>query len=195
MSATQISIQSGNSQAQGVADLLQLPLVVFVGDATNLPVSGVTVNFAITAVPVGASGQSLSAASAVSAGDGTARVFLTLGNQAGTYQIQASSGALTNSPLTFNEVGGAICTLSDAKQYLNQTTTTNDATILSWVGKISELIEGYLRQPVAPRPVIDLLNGSGESRIFLRTGRDRSDPSRPYVRTIDRQCGIQDIGP
>jgi hypothetical protein len=92
-----------------VQNLLELPGVVFtenpflvrVVDAGNNPVSGITVSFAITSIPTGATGQSLSTASMISDADGLTTTTLTIGNLTGTYIVQASAVGLSNSPLNY----------------------------------------------------------------------------------------------
>ncbi len=173
MAATTIAISSGDAQTQGIAAQLALPLVVIVTDANALPVSGVTVNFAIASVPAAAAGYSLSAASAVTDANGLAQVFLTLGDQAGTYTVTATSTGLTGSPLTFTAAGGAIVSLASVKGYLNiaDTDITNDNLLVSWIGIVSEKIEAALEQPVTPRRVLDIVDGSGKPKQYTLIGR------------------------
>ena len=171
MPATTIAIYSGNSQTQGIAAQLALPFVAVVTDGSNNPVSGVTVDFAITSAPAGATGQTLSAPSAVTDTDGKAQAFLTLGNQAGSYQVQAGSGSLTNSPLTFTAIGGAIVSLANVKQFLKLTDTALDDVLTNWIGLMSERIESLLEQPVTPRNVVDIVDGSGTPKQYANIGR------------------------
>jgi len=168
-----IAISSGNAQTQGIAAQLALPLKVLVTDPTGTPVSGVTVNFAITSYPSGAGGYSLSAASAITGADGTAQVFLTLGDQAGSYTVTATAAGLTGSPLTFTEAGGAIVGLGAVKNYLkvDQSDVSKDAILVPWIGLVSEVIESWLNQPVTPRPVEDILDGEGSTKLYLNKGR------------------------
>jgi hypothetical protein len=169
---TTIAVSRGNNQAQGIAGSLLIPLEVIVTDALNAPSSGVTVNFAVGTYPTGATGQAVSAASAVTDANGLASVVATLGNILGTYTFTATSTGLTGSPLTFTETGFSIVSLADAKAYLNFTDTTNDALVASWLGVISELVEERLgRQPVCPRAVEDFIDGEGQPKLFLNKGR------------------------
>lgn len=99
--ATTLTLTSGNNQSGVVGAALASPLVVTVSDATGNPVSGVSVNFAINTVPVGATGQSLSTTSTTTAANGQTSSTLTLGNMAGTYTVTVTSTGLTGSPVTF----------------------------------------------------------------------------------------------
>lgn len=99
--ASAISLVSGNSQTGTINSSLS-PFVVKVVDVGGNPDSGVAVNFSIAAVPIGATGQSMSTINPVLTGsDGQASTTLTLGNKAGSYTVDASSGALLGSPVSF----------------------------------------------------------------------------------------------
>jgi len=97
----QIALLSGNNQRGPVTTTLANPLVVVVTDSAGVPVSGVTVSFAITQVPQGATGQALSVDRVNTDGQGRASTSLTLGNRPGTYMVQASAAGLLDSPITF----------------------------------------------------------------------------------------------
>ncbi len=97
----QIALLSGNNQRGPVTTTLANPLVVVVTDSAGVPVSGVTVSFAITQVPQGAAGQALSVDRVNTDGQGRASTLLTLGNRPGLYVVQASAPGLVNSPITF----------------------------------------------------------------------------------------------
>ena len=175
MPATQISIYSGNNQAQRIGAQLLNPLVAVIEDVNGLPVSSVTVNFAVDSYPVDADGMSVSAASAVSDVNGLAQVFLTLGNVDGTYTVSFTSAGLTGSPLIFTAIGIGIVSLSAVKEYLSIgiSDTGNDDALIDWIGLVSELIEspGVLNQPIYPRPIEDFLDGGGDTKLFLNRAR------------------------
>jgi surface antigen len=97
----EIALLSGNNQRGMVTTTLANPLVVVVTDSAGVPVSGVTVSFAITQVPQGATGQVLSVDRVNTDGQGRASTSLTLGNRPGRYVVQASAPGLANSPITF----------------------------------------------------------------------------------------------
>jgi hypothetical protein len=166
-----ITKYSGDLQTQGIASILALPFVARITNplSNDNPVSGVTVNFAITSYPDGSSGQSLSASSAVTDSDGQAQVFLTLGSKAGVYEITASSSGLVS--VVFSIVGGAIVDLARFKRYLGDTNVENDLLYTEIIGNISQEIEDALMQPVAPRVMTDILNGTGDSKQYLDSGR------------------------
>jgi adhesin/invasin len=94
--AAQIVSVSGDNQSGPPATALASPFVVRVQDASQNPVAGVTVAFAITA-----GGGSLSAASAMTDASGQASTLLTLGAQAGANTVVASATGLSGSPLSF----------------------------------------------------------------------------------------------
>ena len=96
-----LALSSGNNQSAVVRTTLPLPLVVAATDTFGNAKQGVSVSFAITQVPVGASGQVLSNTNVVTGSDGTASTRLTLGDAAGSYEVSATSGLLLGSPVTF----------------------------------------------------------------------------------------------
>ena len=102
--AARMALTSGNNQSGRVASPLASPFVVTVTDASTNPVSGTSVAFAIGTVPGGATGQSLSSASATTDANGQASSILTLGNVVGTYTVTATSGALVGSPVAFTAI-------------------------------------------------------------------------------------------
>jgi len=87
---------SGRNQSYSVGTQLANPLVVRVNDQSGSPVSGVTVNFAVTA-----GAATLSAASATTDSNGRAQVNVTLGQTAGTITVRASVTGVT--PVDFDE--------------------------------------------------------------------------------------------
>jgi hypothetical protein len=84
-----VTTVSGNNQTATVGAALAAPLVVYVADQQNNPLSGVTVNFAITG-----GGGSLGAASALTGSNGQAQVSAALGTVAGPVTISASVAGL-----------------------------------------------------------------------------------------------------
>jgi len=76
--------------------------VVRVVDEFDNPVSDHPVGFEIVDAPDGASGQSLSTTATTTDGSGEAQTTLTLGDEPGTYTVDATpDGGLTGSPVTF----------------------------------------------------------------------------------------------
>ncbi|MFY9403018.1 MAG: hypothetical protein WAQ07_06425, partial [Candidatus Omnitrophota bacterium] len=100
-----IQLTSGNNQSKQVASALDNPLVIKIVDPSGIAIPHETVNFNISAYPEGASGQALSASSAVTDVNGQAQVSLTLGTKAGTYTVTVSSGTLTS--VQFNAIATA----------------------------------------------------------------------------------------
>ena len=99
--ATSLALTSGTGQSGAVGTALAAPFVVTVTDAGGLPVSGVSVTFAIMGTPGGAAGQALSATNATTTSNGQATCTLTLGNALGTYTVTGSAAGLAGSPVTF----------------------------------------------------------------------------------------------
>ncbi|MBA2626792.1 MAG: Ig-like domain-containing protein [Gemmatimonadales bacterium] len=100
--ATRLILKDGGGQTGPVGTALAQPLRVSVLNALDQPVSGVTVQWAVTA-----GGGTVSTASSVSDAAGTASVILTLGTTAGLQQVTASSAGLTGSPATFSATATA----------------------------------------------------------------------------------------
>ena len=98
--ATQLALKGGNSQSGPISTALTNPLQVSVKDAFGNGVSGVTVNWAVTA-----GGGSVTPASSTSDGSGTASTSFTLGPAAGANAATATSAGLTGSPVTFTATG------------------------------------------------------------------------------------------
>jgi hypothetical protein len=65
----------------------------------------------------------------------------------------------------------AIVSLDDAKEYLGETRTTNDDVLLSWIKRVTGMVEGALNQVVYPRTVSETVNGSGSVVQYTKTGR------------------------
>ncbi len=93
-------LTSGNNQGGQVGDTLA-PLVVTVQDGDEQGVGDIPVEFAITGVPYGATGQRLSVETATTDGSGQASTVLTLGSHPGVYTVTASSPGLNGSPVVF----------------------------------------------------------------------------------------------
>ena len=99
--ATMIAMTAGNNQSKMISATLDQPFVVRITNSEGFSVSGVSVSFAVTGAPAGASGQSLSTSTAITNSSGVASATLTLGNKGGTYLVTAISTGLVGSPLTF----------------------------------------------------------------------------------------------
>ena len=101
--AAALALAAGNSQVGLVSHTLPTPFVVQVTDTSGnaVPAAGLSVSFGIASTPGGASGQSLSATTAMTGANGQAASLLTLGSALGTYTITASAAGLSGSPVTF----------------------------------------------------------------------------------------------
>lgn len=101
--ATQIAIHAGDGQSVVAGTAVTTAPAAIVKDASNNPVPGVTVTFAV--VSGGGSGTGLSQATNAS---GIATVgSWTLGTVAGSNTLTATSAGLAGSPLTFTATGTA----------------------------------------------------------------------------------------
>ncbi len=98
---TAMALFSGNGQIDTVGKKLPNLLTVAVINQFGLPYAGATVNFAITNVPSGATGQQLSPIGSVTGGNGRVTTEFTLGSRPGTYTVVATSPALTGASITF----------------------------------------------------------------------------------------------
>lgn len=94
--ATSISLVSGDSQSGMVGTQLQEPLKVLVTDSNGNPVWNVPVTFSVES-----GGGSLSVENATTDFQGVAQTRYTLGPQAGTQTVKATSSGLNGSPITF----------------------------------------------------------------------------------------------
>lgn len=101
-SATQIALTSGDAQSGTVGAALVASFVVTVRDASNNPVPGTTVAWAVTG-----GGGSLSITSGPTDAAGQAATQLTLGTSAGPNTVTATSGSLAGSPVNFTATGTA----------------------------------------------------------------------------------------
>ncbi len=98
--AASISVASGAGQSGAINSALAQPVVIQVVDGGSNPVAGTTVNFAVVT-----GGGSVSPTSGVSNALGQVQTTWTLGATVGPQTISATSGTLTNSPLTINATG------------------------------------------------------------------------------------------
>ncbi|HKK45991.1 MAG TPA: invasin domain 3-containing protein [Balneolaceae bacterium] len=101
--AAQLLIVSGDGQTGIVGANLNNPFVVGILDAYGNAVNRQAVDFTISQIPDGATGQSLSKTSVSSDPNGQASTVLKLGNIAGTYRVEATTGGVSNS-ITFSAV-------------------------------------------------------------------------------------------
>jgi adhesin/invasin len=104
---TSIVAVSGDNQRIVVGGMLMEPLVVEVRDQNGDGISGVTVEWAVTA-----GGGSLSASSSTSGSDGRTSVTLTAGSSEGTNTVTATVSGLTGSPISFDAAAVAPATIT-----------------------------------------------------------------------------------
>ncbi len=107
--AATILLSAGNGQSATAGSAVAVAPAVLVTDASNNPVAGVAVAFAVTA-----GGGSVSVPNALTASNGIATPgSWTLGTVAGSNTLTATNAALTGSPVSFTATGtpGAATTL------------------------------------------------------------------------------------
>ena len=98
---------SGSGQSEPVSSTLSQPFVVGLRDSCGTPAAGITVTFAISQAPMGASGHSLSVASGATDATGRVSTTLTLGDEIGEYIVTASAFGVTDLPTTFTATATA----------------------------------------------------------------------------------------
>lgn len=99
--AVLLAAENGTTTQQDtILQALDTLFTVRVTDSGVNPVPGASVTFSVTSVPVGATGQALSATNVTSDANGIAATRLTLGTKTGLYEVTATSAALT--PRLFN---------------------------------------------------------------------------------------------
>src|SRR5262245_50927146 len=96
--ATQIAKNGGDNQIAAAGTAIS-PLSVVVRDASNNPVSGITITWAPAT-----GGGSVSGGSSITDLNGIATITRTLGPNAGAQTTTATKIGLTGSPITFNAV-------------------------------------------------------------------------------------------
>jgi hypothetical protein len=100
--ATQIAINAGNNQSATAGAAVAIPPSVIVKDASNNPVAGVSVTFAVAS----GGGTVVPTTAITTNASGIAQVTSwTLGTTAGTNTLTATSAGLTGSPVTFTATG------------------------------------------------------------------------------------------
>ena len=124
-SATTIAVSAGDNQSATVATAVATSPSVLVTDAYGNPVAGVAVTFAVASGSGSATGTS-----PTTNASGIATVSSwTLGSVAGTNSINASSGSLLGSPVTFHATGNAGSAATIASASGNGQTATVDTNV------------------------------------------------------------------
>ncbi|MCA1800548.1 MAG: hypothetical protein LC650_04575, partial [Actinobacteria bacterium] len=104
--ANSIELASGNNQTGSVTEQLGDSLAVRVTDQFENPVAGETISFDITAIPDGATGQSLSFTASDTGIEGLSATDLTLGNRTGTYEVTATLTGIGTALFSASAVAG-----------------------------------------------------------------------------------------
>src|SRR5262249_47484652 len=126
-----VTLTSGNNQTASLSTALSSPFVITVRDANGNLVVGAAVTWAIILAPNGATGQSLNPFSGVTQANGQATTLLTLGNMAGTYEVQATVSGAANSPITFTATAQSAATASSLVMTSGNDQTAHLSTALS----------------------------------------------------------------
>jgi hypothetical protein len=92
---------SGSGQEGAAGNALVRPFFVGLRDTCGDPAGGVTVTFALSGAPAGASGQSLSALAGASDAFGQIPSTLTLGSKPGVYTVTANATGVFSMPAVF----------------------------------------------------------------------------------------------
>jgi len=109
--ADTIAEVSGDAQSGAVSVALANPFIIVISDQYGNPISSESITFAISSQPTGA-GASISTGATTTDSSGQAQTTLTLGSIAGSYEVTATSGDLTGSPVTFTATALAPTALS-----------------------------------------------------------------------------------
>lgn len=123
-----IAAVSGSGQTGAVGSTLTSPVVFEVTSASDAPVSGVTVSFAVTS-----GSGTVSPTSAVTDANGAASTQLTLGSAAGTVEVTATiqGGTLTaRATATATQIASTDCSSSTTTLSLGQVITAIGGTAL-----------------------------------------------------------------
>ena len=173
--ARTLLLASGQDQRGVVRSILSQPFVVRTVDAANNPVSGISVQFAIDAVPSGASGASLSQASLTTDLLGFGSTLLTLGDITGTYTVRATSAGLTGSPLVLR----AVATLASGAYSMVYSSgdAQSGGVLTQLVSPLVATVLGADGSPVSGQPVTFAIDSipSGASGQLLNPASATSD--------------------
>jgi len=157
--ATQIAANSVTTQSDTAGLPVAAPPSVLVRDASNNPVAGVAVTFAVTA----GGGAILPAAPVLTNASGIATLTSwTLGGTAGANTLTATVAGLAGSPVTFTATGVAGAATQIAA---NSVATQSDTAGLPVAAPPSVLVRDASNNPVAGVAVTFTVTGGGGSRL------------------------------
>lgn len=124
--AVLIAAQSGTTAQQDtILQQLDSLYIVRLTDSGSNPVPGVTVQFAITNAPTGATGQALSALNVITNTAGEAATRLTLGSKVGVYEVTATAGGLVPRVFSAQALTGTAALLADIEGNNQQKAVTS----------------------------------------------------------------------
>ena len=155
--ATQIAVNAGNNQTTTVGTTVPIAPSVIVRDASNNPVAGVSVTFAVAT----GGGTVVPTTPVTTAANGVAAVTSwTLGTTAGTNTLTATSAGLTGSPVTFTATG-----VTGAVSATQSTVTASPASISASNGTspstVTVTVKDAAGNPIAGLSVGLFLKGTG----------------------------------
>ena len=113
-SPASVTAAGGAGQSAAIGTAFASALKALVTDATNKPMAGVTVNFAV--LPVNGAGATLASSTAVTDVSGLASIMATANGTTGSYTVNASVAGLpaVNFALTNASVSGPVITVTNA---------------------------------------------------------------------------------
>jgi adhesin/invasin len=154
--AASISLNAGNNQTATVDNNVAVAPSVVVRDASNNPVSGVSVTFAVTG-----GGGSVTGSPATTNASGIATVgSWRLGTTAGPNGLSASSSGLSGSPVAFSATGVAGAAATVTAQSL---TSQNGRLGIQATAAPSVLVRDAFNNPVAGQAVTFAVTAGGGS--------------------------------
>jgi hypothetical protein len=138
----------GQNQMKPVSQALDSLFVARVVDRASNPIPNDTVRFAVTEIPAGATGYSISRSVVATDSQGTAGTLLTLGRKIGIYKVQGSSSRLA--PIVFS----AEAIHGTARTVVYESGNGQRKQILSWLdGPFSVIVRDVGNNPVPNIPV------------------------------------------
>lgn len=169
-----LTASAGMSQHTTVGTAFGSALQATVTDASNNPVSGVTVTFTATAATSGASATLSNGGSATTGANGKASVTATANMHAGGYRVTASAGGV-GSPVTFTLTNdpGAPTTLT-----ANAGTTPQSATVnTTFTVPLAVTLTDQDGNPISGVTVTFTAPASGASGRFTGSGNSVTAPT------------------
>lgn len=150
-----LSLYTGNNQLGVVDEQLPTALSVKVFDPYTNPIPNVGVNFQLTSVPTGATGQALSSSTGTSNASGIVTTSLTLGRKTGTYVTTASLATGVTNAVNFYSTA--------IPDVLTSLSIVPSVAVIPAGGYIPFVATGYdqFLNPIVITPTWSVVNGGG----------------------------------